>query len=133
MEMAVGWRVGTATVSASAARVAASSMSPWRWAWMALSERDRAWQALGGGMAEVGKDHLLKPQGLLRHGSGDAGLAMAVQGDPPAADGIDQLTAVVEFEHGAAAGHRPQGGIGPGHLGGGVPEMGMPAQGLACG
>ena len=74
------------------------------------------------------EDHLLEGAGLQGHGGSDRGLGMAVQGDPPAADRIDQAAAVVEFQQGPLAPHRPQRRLGAGHLGGGVPQVGMPVR-----
>ena len=41
-------------------------------------------------MGEVGKNHLLEAGGLIGDGLGQHRMGMAVQGDPPAADRIDQ-------------------------------------------
>ena len=51
-------------------------------------------ELLGGRMAEIGEDHLLEAAGLIGDRGGDAGFAVAMQGDPPAADRIDQAAAV---------------------------------------
>ena len=56
-------------------------------------------ELFGRTVAEVGEDHLLHYLRLLGDGRGNGGFAMAVQGDPPAADGIDQAAAVVELQH----------------------------------
>ena len=87
-------------------------------------------QRLRRGMAEVGEDHLLQLQGLAPDGGGDARFAVAMQGHPPAADGVDQLAAVLQLQQAAAGAHHPQGLRGHRHLGGGVPEVGMPAHGV---
>ena len=58
-------------------------------------------------MAEIGEDHLLQLLRLAADGGGDAGLGVAMQRDPPAADRIDQLAAIAELQQAApGAAHR---------------------------
>ena len=58
-------------------------------------------------MGEIGKDHLLKPGGLFRDGLGHHRVAMAMQGDPPAADGIDQGLTLSTMQQSPFAGDHP--------------------------
>ena len=55
-------------------------------------------ELFGGPVAEVGEDHLLERVGLAPNGGRDAWFGVAMEGDPPTADGIDQRTAVFEFQ-----------------------------------
>ena len=55
-------------------------------------------ELFGGPVAEVGEDHLLERMGLAPNGGRDARFGVAMEGDPPTADGIDQRTAVFEFQ-----------------------------------
>ena len=83
-------------------------------------------QLFGRGVAEVGEDHLLQCSGLVSDCCGDCGLGVAVQGHPPAADRIDQLTSIPEVQACAlGAGHIQRLRV-QGHLGGWVPEVGVP-------
>jgi hypothetical protein len=63
----------------------------------ALGQFDRRW------VRATGKDHLLQRAGLARDGSGDAGLRVPMQVDPPAADRIERPAAVVAHQPGAVA------------------------------
>jgi hypothetical protein len=84
-------------------------------------------QPLSRPMAEVGEDHLLQLGGLLGDGRRDGRFPMTMERHPPAADGIDEGAAVLQLQQGPPSTLHPQGRIGRGHLGCGMPEVGMPA------
>ena len=76
-------------------------------------------------MGEVGKNHLLEAGGLIGDGLGQYRMGMAVQGDPPAADGIDQRLPLFTDQQGTVSGHHPLGVGCAGHLGEGGPQIRM--------
>ena len=76
-------------------------------------------------MGEVGKNHLLEAGGLIGDGLGQHRMGMAVQGDPPAADGIDQGLALLTDQQGTVSRHHPLGVGCAGHLGEGGPKIRM--------
>ena len=92
------------------------------------SERAQACgQEFGGLVAEVGEDHLLQLQRLPGDRRGDRRFGVAVQRHPPAADGINQPPPIGQLQLAAPCRAHQQGFRGGGHLGGGMPEVGVPA------
>ena len=77
-------------------------------------------------VAEVGEDHLLQGEGLAPNRFGDAGFGVAVQSHPPTADRIDQHPSILQMQGRAFGTGHIQGLRVQCHLGGGVPEMGVP-------
>ena len=77
-------------------------------------------------MGEIGKDHLLKPGGLFRDGLGHHRMAMAMQGDPPAADGIDQGLTLLTDQQGTVSPETTRWAVGcAGHLCERRPQVGV--------
>jgi hypothetical protein len=80
-------------------------------------------------MAEVGKNYLFQLLCLLADGGRNRWFGMTVQCHPPAADGIDQLSAVTELEQATAGTPHWQWHWTGCHLGCGMPEVGVPVDG----
>ena len=58
-------------------------------------------------MGEVSKNHLFEAGGLIGNGLGHHRVTMAMQRHPPAADGIDQGTALLPQQQGSIPGNHP--------------------------
>ena len=70
--------------------------------------RDRnqaARETLGGLMREAGEDHLIEPVRLGLDRRDDVRMAVAVRGDPPRRDGIENAAAVRSFQPCALSRH----------------------------
>ena len=84
-------------------------------------------------MAEIGEDHLLQLLGLAGDGCGDGRLPVAMEGDPPTTNGVDQGAPIGQFQLAAPGPAHLQRWRAGAHLGGGMPEVGMPVQALIVG